>query len=92
MAVLLTSEIRVCVEASQAAGSLGVCAVTQNHGTCTTDSARGSQGKLLASSLGKQFKSQFPHLYSGIREAPTSKVVSPSSKSWGCNIQQGDYT
>lgn len=75
VAVLLTSEIRVCVEASQAAGSLGVCAATQNHGTCTTDSARGSQGKLLASSFGKQFKSQFPHLYSGIREAPTSKVV-----------------
>ena len=60
VAVLLTSEIRVCVQASQAAGSLGVCAATQNHGTCTTDSVRGSQGKLLASSLGKQFKSQFP--------------------------------
>ena len=62
MAVLLTSEIRVFVEVTQAAGGLGVCAATQNRGTCTTDSGRGSQGKLLARSLGKQFKSQFPLL------------------------------
>ena len=42
-AVLLTSEIRVCVDVSQAAGGLGVCAATQNPGTCTTDSGQGSQ-------------------------------------------------